>query len=59
MFTNAKIPRALRSSWPLIVHGEEVLWVAGLRRSAAFPIEGEESPGVTVRVEGALPWRPC
>ncbi|HPQ67886.1 MAG TPA: tRNA lysidine(34) synthetase TilS [bacterium] len=31
LFTNAKIPRALRPYWPVLARGEEILLVAGLR----------------------------
>lgn len=34
-FINEGIPRALRAAWPLLVSGETVLWVIGLRRSEA------------------------
>ena len=30
VFTDAKVPRAERHAWPLVVHGEEVVTVAGL-----------------------------
>lgn len=32
MFTDAKIPTILRPLWPVVVHGEELIWVVGLRR---------------------------
>jgi tRNA(Ile)-lysidine synthase len=38
LFTNEKIPRALRNVWPLVVHGKDVLWVVGLRRGNAAPV---------------------
>ena len=59
LFTNAKIPRALRGIWPIVVHGEEILWVVGLRRSAGSPVDAAAREVVVVRVDGALPWQPC
>jgi tRNA(Ile)-lysidine synthase len=45
---DAKVPRSRRAGWPLVVAGPEVLWVAGICRTAiAVPAEGEEA----VRVE--------
>jgi tRNA(Ile)-lysidine synthase len=38
LFTNAKVPRALRGSWPIVTHGEQVAWVVGLRRSDVAPV---------------------
>ena len=34
LFTNCKIPQALRRVWPLVVSDRGILWVAGLARSA-------------------------
>jgi len=38
LFTNAKIPRPLRLAWPVVTHGNEIVWVPGLRRSNAAPL---------------------
>jgi len=37
-FINQKIPEHLRSIWPLVISGDEVAWVAGLRPSEDFRI---------------------
>lgn len=50
LFINAKIPRALRSSWPVVVHGERIIWVVGLRRSNAAPITASTRRAVTLAV---------
>lgn len=31
LFVDARVPRARRADWPLVVAGDEILWVAGLR----------------------------
>jgi tRNA(Ile)-lysidine synthase len=36
LFINHKIPRRLRSRWPLVCAGEEIAWVPGLRASERF-----------------------
>jgi tRNA(Ile)-lysidine synthase len=43
LFTDAKIPTALRAGWPLIVDRltETVLWVCGLTVSQAAQITGD------------------
>ena len=38
LFTNAKIPGALRLGWPVIAHDATILWVVGLRRGSHAPI---------------------
>jgi tRNA(Ile)-lysidine synthase len=38
VFITRKVPRAMRRYWPLVCKGDEVLWVAGLMRSAAARI---------------------
>lgn len=38
-FVNLKIPEHLRSLWPLIISGEKVAWVVGLRPSEEFKIK--------------------
>jgi tRNA(Ile)-lysidine synthetase-like protein len=36
MLVDAKIPRALRAAWPVVVVGELIVWVPGLRPAAEF-----------------------
>ena len=59
LFTNAKVPRALRGTWPMVVRDDEILWVVGLRRAASLPLGETVRQAVVVRVDGALPWQPC
>jgi len=37
-FTNLKIPEHMRSLWPLVICGQKVAWVVGLRPSEDFKI---------------------
>lgn len=59
LFTNAKIPRPLRPRWPVVLHGEEIVWVVGLRRGDAAPITSQTRRIVTVEVAGVPPWGTC
>jgi tRNA(Ile)-lysidine synthetase-like protein len=36
LFVDARIPRALRDAWPLVVSGDQIAWVPGLRAGARF-----------------------
>ncbi len=47
LFTDAKIPRPLRAAWPMVTHGEDIVWVMGLKRSDFAPVTSETR---TVRV---------
>ena len=38
LFTNSKVPTVLRPGWPVVLHGNEIVWVVGLRRGAAAPV---------------------
>lgn len=38
LFINRKIPRLARGRWPVVVAGEEILWVAGLRQSRGHAV---------------------
>jgi tRNA(Ile)-lysidine synthase len=39
-FINQKVPVALRMRWPLVVSGEVIIWVAGLRLDERFKVTG-------------------
>ncbi len=45
LMVNEKIPRRARAGWPLVVSGEVVVWVAGVRLGENFRVTGE-----TVRI---------
>ena len=38
LFTNAKIPRALRQVWLVVTHGDHIIWVVGLKRGAGATV---------------------
>jgi tRNA(Ile)-lysidine synthase len=59
LFTNQKMPQLLRPHWPLLVSGDDVAWVVGLRRGSLAPITPATRRVLTVEVEGALPWSAC
>lgn len=59
LFTNTKIPQPLRATWPLVTHGESVLWVVGLRRGSDAPVTSETRRVVSLKFQGALPWSAC
>lgn len=40
-FIEAKVPQAKRDSWPVIRCGNEIIWLAGLRRSNHAPVSNE------------------
>jgi tRNA(Ile)-lysidine synthase len=38
IFIDAKTPLRVRRVWPLLVKGNDILWIPGVRRSAAAPV---------------------
>jgi tRNA(Ile)-lysidine synthase len=38
LLAGAGVPRGARARWPVVARGEEVLWLVGVRRSAAAPV---------------------
>lgn len=55
LFTNNKVPKALRPVWPVITHGDDILWVVGLRRSAWAPLTPASRHKVALAVVEARP----
>jgi tRNA(Ile)-lysidine synthetase-like protein len=50
-FQDARVPRSRRATWPVVVGGEEVVWVPGVCRSDALvPSSGSEA----LRVDAEL-----
>ena len=41
LFTNLKIPKPMREHWPLVVCGDVIIWVVGLRRGSSAPMSSE------------------
>ena len=50
LFIDEKIPRDRRASYPLITMGEEVLWVPGLRASAAAGADEQTVRRIWIRI---------
>ncbi|MGN0135684.1 tRNA lysidine(34) synthetase TilS [Anaerotignum sp.] len=50
LFIDEKIPRDRRAAYPLIVMGEEVLWVPGLRASAAAGVDEQTVRKIWIRI---------
>lgn len=46
IFSDAKISRVQKHHIPILCKGNEILWVAGLRRSSLFPVDKESSKEV-------------
>jgi tRNA(Ile)-lysidine synthase len=59
LFTNAKVPLTSRASWPLLIHGDEIAWVVGVRRGALAPVTPDTKRVLVVEVDGALPSSAC
>ncbi len=56
LFTDRKVPRALRRSLPVLVCGDVVVWVAGVALDERFAAtEGPDSIGLTARRAGTAP----
>ena len=53
LFAEAKIPAAQRLRWPLLVRGEEILWLCGLRKRALPPF-GEKAIWLCLRPGNSL-----
>lgn len=54
LFASRKIPRPQRHRIPLLLCGNDILWVVGLRRAAAAPVLPSTSLALRVRAEA---WR--
>jgi tRNA(Ile)-lysidine synthetase-like protein len=44
LFVDRKVPHALRAAWPILVAGERILWVPGLR-AAEGAAATDKTPG--------------
>jgi tRNA(Ile)-lysidine synthase len=50
LLISAGLPRWERARWPLVEAGGTVVWVAGLRRGAAAPVDGDSREVVELRL---------
>ena len=54
LFTNLKIPKPMRGHWPLVVCGDVIIWVVGLRRGSSAPMSSETSKVLYMEYTGAF-----
>jgi hypothetical protein len=47
---NNRIPDLARARWPIVVSGDEVVWVAGIRMSHLFRLTEGTSQVIVVRL---------
>jgi tRNA(Ile)-lysidine synthase len=52
---NEKMPVALRNQWPLVVSGDDIIWVAGLRLDERFRVRDETQHVVRLTLVGPQP----
>ncbi len=57
LLIDAKVPKAYRERLPVFVAGEEVIWVPGVRRSAAAPVDRNTGRFLYMEVEFGEEWR--
>ncbi len=53
-FVNEKIPQTARASWPLVLSGGSIVWVAGLRIAQAWRLLGDESEILHLQLHAPL-----
>jgi len=53
-FTNLKIPTPMREHWPLVISGEDIIWVVGLRRGALAPMSDDTANVLYMEYTGSL-----
>lgn len=49
-FINEKIPEKARDGWPLVTQSETILWVAGIRPSHLYCLQGNEERVLSLRL---------
>ena len=57
LFTNQKIPRAMRTHWPVVLSGNDMIWVVGLRRGSQAPISETTTRVLYMEYSGAPFWQ--
>ena len=50
-FVNQKIPQSARATWPLVLSGESVVWVVGLRIAHNWRLTGKETEILQLSLE--------
>jgi tRNA(Ile)-lysidine synthase len=54
LFVNLKIPKRFRKRWPLLLVGDEIVWVVGLRTSERFKVTASTRRVVSLQLKRAL-----
>ncbi|MET3291328.1 UNVERIFIED_CONTAM: tRNA(Ile)-lysidine synthase [Brevibacillus sp. OAP136] len=54
---DAKVPRHLRDRLPVVVSGDEIIWVPGVRRSSVAVVDGNTTRVLQVEVEYGEEWQ--
>ncbi|MGE5224054.1 MAG: tRNA lysidine(34) synthetase TilS [Omnitrophica WOR_2 bacterium] len=49
-FINQKIPRRVRTGWPLLVSGEEIIWIPGMRLAHPFRVQASTRRVLRLRI---------
>lgn len=52
LFVDARIPRALRDAWPLVVSGDRLVWVPGVRAGAQFRTHPDTAAVLRICLDG-------
>jgi tRNA(Ile)-lysidine synthase len=50
IFTNAKVPRALRNRIPVLASGDEVVWIPGGWLARSWAVHAADAPSVRVDI---------
>jgi tRNA(Ile)-lysidine synthase len=50
-FTNIKLPRRARERWPLILSGDQIVWIPGLRLDHRFRVRENSQQVVCFRLQ--------
>jgi tRNA(Ile)-lysidine synthase len=50
MFINERIPAFVRARWPLVVSGDEIVWVSGVRLAHKFRIRENTQGAIEIRL---------
>jgi tRNA(Ile)-lysidine synthase len=50
MFINEHIPAFVRARWPLVVSGDEIVWVSGVRLAHEFRIREDSQGAIEIRL---------
>ena len=52
IFVDQKIPRSIRKRWPVLVQGDEVLWLPGYRVAEGWEVRGGQEASIKLELSG-------